>query len=310
MLDADRLLLGPSMAPQLIHDLLDLDARPVRKRRPAAAGPLAFAALAGSSIAAPDAAPWVSDFLSAAYYRRPLPEREVDDLRLAFAILQPYWYRTDPARRLRLADLPAFHRAFGRDRFERARSPRGTLGRHQLLARAVRLLGEWFGEAYADDDRRAWGIAFPTTSERDAYEPSHRLALARLGALTPERAPLERQGWHTYPPVAIAGAGAVVDALTHAECWPDYATEIGRFTPLRPGGLRGQTFEIEVAAGTASGRPLFARGYVTVTTLVTPDDPHALRAYFRAVEAGMARYGHDEPDILPYGAMPLAGLDL
>src|SRR3954452_901044 len=66
MLDADRLLLGPSMAPQLIHDLLDLDARPVRKRRPAAAGPLAFAALAGSSIAAPDAAPWVSDFLSAA----------------------------------------------------------------------------------------------------------------------------------------------------------------------------------------------------------------------------------------------------
>src|SRR3954466_4866557 len=74
MLDADRLLLGPSMAPQLIHDLLDLDARPVRKRRPAAAGPLAFAALAGSSIAARDAAPWVSDFLNAAYYRRPRPE--------------------------------------------------------------------------------------------------------------------------------------------------------------------------------------------------------------------------------------------
>ena len=29
--------------------------------------------------------------------------------------------------------------------------------------------------------------------------------------------------------------------------------EIGRFTPLRAGGLPGQTFEIEVAAGTESG---------------------------------------------------------
>src|SRR3954451_22476881 len=73
MLDADRLLLGPSKAPQLIHDLLDLDARPVRKRRPAAAGPLAFAALAGSSIAARDAGARGSDFLNGAYYRRPPP---------------------------------------------------------------------------------------------------------------------------------------------------------------------------------------------------------------------------------------------
>jgi len=50
-------------------------------------GPLRFARMSGSSIAGRDAAPWVTDFLNAAYYRRPEAGREVDDLRLAFAIL-------------------------------------------------------------------------------------------------------------------------------------------------------------------------------------------------------------------------------
>ena len=35
-------------------------------------GPVGFAKMAGSSIAGPDAAAWVTDFLNAAYYRRPL----------------------------------------------------------------------------------------------------------------------------------------------------------------------------------------------------------------------------------------------
>ena len=48
----------------------------------------------------------------------------------------------------------------------------------------------------------------------------------------------------------MPSAEAVIAALTRPETWPDYASEIGRFTPLRPGGLAGQTFEIEVAAGT------------------------------------------------------------
>ena len=56
------------------------------------------------------------------------------------------------------------------------------------------------------------------------------------------------------------------------------AAAAGRFTPPRAGGLDGQTFEIEVAAGTDSGRPMFTRGYVTITKLVTPADPHALAA--------------------------------
>ena len=104
----------------------------------------------------------------------------------------------------------------------------------------------------------------------------------------------------------MPSAESVTAALTRPETWPDYASEIGRFTPLRRGGLLGQTFEIEVAAGTESGRPAFTRGYVTITALVTPEDPAALRAWFDAVT----------PDVLapsrgcPYGAEPIVGLDL
>ena len=97
----------------------------------------------------------------------------------------------------------------------------------------------------------------------------------------------------------MPSAEGVIAALTQPETWPDYASEIGRFTPLRPGGLLGQTFEIEVAAGTRSGRPVFTRGYVTITSLVTPDDPQALRDWFEALEDGLARYGNDEPRALP-----------
>lgn len=273
-------------------------------------GPLRFARMTGSSIAARDAAPWVTDFLNAAYYRRAPDEREVDDLRLAFAILTTYWCRKDPRRRLHVTDLPAFHRAFGADRFSTEQSTRGTLSRSQLEEGGARLLGDWFPEAYADDARRGWGIAFPTVEERDAYDPSARLRLARLGPLTPESAPPEQQVWHTYPPVAMPSAEAVIAALTRPETWPDYASEIGRFTPLRPGGLADQTFEIEVAAGTASGRPVFTRGYVTVTTLVTPDDPDALAAWFDALEQGLARYGEDQPRAVPEGGEPLVGFDL
>ena len=142
-----------------------------------------------------------------------------------------------------------------------------------MLEGAPQLVGDWFPDAYGDDARRAWGIAFPSVAERNRYEPGRRLQLARLGKLTPESAPLERQTWHTYPPVAMPSVDGVVSALTRPETWPDYASELGRFTPLRAGGLDGQTFEIEVAAGTESGRPIFTRGYVTITRLVTPDDP-------------------------------------
>ncbi len=269
-----------------------------------------FARMTGSSIAGRDAATWVTDFLNAAYYRSPADDRDVADLRLAFCVLTTYWHRKPRHHRLRLTDLRAFHRAFGRERLATEQSERGTLDRAQLLDGAARLLGPWFAAAYADDDRRGWGIAFPTTEARAAYDPACRMDLADLGKLTPERARPDQQVWHTYPPVEMPSAEAVVAALTAPETWPDYATETGRFTPLRAGGLDGQTFEIEVAAGTRSGRPIFTRGYVTVTALVTPDDPRALAAWFSALEDGLARYGDDEPRAVPEGGQPVVGFDL
>lgn len=273
-------------------------------------GPLRLARLVGSSIAARDAAPWVTDFLNAASYRHPVRERDPEDLRLAFTILTTYWHRLYPQRRLRVTDLSAFHRAFGAHRFDTTRSDRGMLSHDQLVAGGAALLGDWFPAAYADDARRAYGIAFGTHEELEAYDPAERMAFARVGRLTPESAPPAQQTWHTYPPVAMPSAEGVVAALTRPETWPDYASEIGRFTPLRAGGLLGQTFEIDVAAGTESGRPLFTRGYVTITRLVTPDDPDDLRAYFAAVEDGLARYGDGEPRAVPEGGEPVVGFDL
>src|SRR3954447_17010631 len=130
--------------------------------RASASPQIRFAKMTGSSIAGPDAAGWITDFLNAAYYRRDPDRREVDDVRLAFAIITTRWHRLGQ-RRLRLGDVVPFHAAFGRDRFvDGARSARGTLDRGQLLDGAGRLLGPWFADAYADAGRRGWGIAFET----------------------------------------------------------------------------------------------------------------------------------------------------
>ncbi len=274
----------------------------------APSSPLRSAGMAGSSIAGRDAAPWVTDFLNAAYFRRSVAHRDVDDLRLAFCIVTTHWHRK--GKRLHLTDLRAFHRAYGGERFDPERSARGTLDRDGLLEGAARLLGDWFPAAYADRARRGWGIAFETLDERAAYDPESRLRLAKLGRLTPESTPLDQQVWHTYPPVEVPSAEAVIDTLTRPETWPDFASEIGRFTPLRATGLLGQTFEIEVAAGTDSGRPLFTRGYVTITRLVTPDDPQALDAYISELEDGLARFGKDEPRAVPEGGTPIVAFDL
>ena len=93
-------------------------------------------------------------------------------------------------------------------------------------------------------------------------------------------------------PGATRATKTMIAAITKPETWPDYATELGRFTPLRAGGLAGQTFEIEVAANTRTALPVFTRGYVTITTLVTPADEKALHDWFEALEAGMEKYGN------------------
>jgi hypothetical protein len=265
-----------------------------------------FARMSGSSIAAPDAAGWVTDFLNASYYAKPVGQRDPEDLRLAFGIVTTRWQRS--GRRLHAHDVLAFHRAFGRRRFNAAE--RGTLDRDQLLAGAAKLHGDWFPAAWADDARRGWGIAFETAAEKAAYVPEKRLELAKLGELTPAVKPQAEQVWHTYAPVAVPDPDALVDAVTRPERWPDYGTAIGRFTPLRSGGLAGQTFEIEVAAQPADKTPVYTRGYVTITRLVTHADPEPLAAYVAELNEGMARIGRDEPQPVPDGATPLVGFDL
>jgi hypothetical protein len=108
----------------------------------------------------------------------------------------------------------------------------------------------------------------------------------------------------------MPSADAVIAALSQPETWPDYASALGRFTPLRPGGLAGQTFEIEVVAGADRGRPIFTRGYVTITTIVSREDPEALRAYIDELNDGLARFGRDEPPAVGPGGEAVLAFDL
>jgi hypothetical protein len=229
---------------------------------------VALARMPGSSIAAPGAMPWVTDFLNAAFGARPREERDPADLRLAFGVLTTRWAQR--GRRLGARDLPAFHRAFGGLRLEGSGGRTGTLDHDALLEGGARLLGDWFPAAWADDRRRAHGIAFPTVAARRGFDPGDRLVHAALGDLTPPRAPEDRRHRHIYAPVALPDPEGAVALLRAPARWPDFGSASGRFTALRRGGgLRGQTFEIEVAAEPVPRLPVFQRAYVTCTGLAT-----------------------------------------
>jgi hypothetical protein len=269
------------------------------------------ARMSGTSISAPDAVGWVTDFLNAAYYAR-MPElRDVEDLRVAFAILTTRWHRLGH-RRLHAPDVVAFHRAFVRDRLsDSVESPRGTLTREQLFTGAATLFGPGFEEAYVDDGRRAYGIAFETLGERDGYKPEYRLRHAKLGEPTPPARPRNEQVWHTYNPVPIESPQRTLAALLRPETWPDYGTDIGRFTPVRSGGLLRQTFEIEVITALTSRTPAILRGYVSVSRLLTRDeDEDGLAAYAARLSELMVRFGRDQPPAFPEGCTPLLALCL
>lgn len=273
-----------------------------------------LARAAGSSIATPAAAGWVTGFLNAAYYARPRERRAVDDLRLAFCVLTTRWHRSG-GRRLGARDVLAFNSAFGALRFLDAReSGWGQLDRDQLLEGAARLLGDWFPDAYADPARRGWGIAFPTEAVRDRHRPEDRLAHAALGRLTPPTAPPERQQWKVYEPVPLASAERAVAVMGAPERWPDVGSALGRFTSLRAGGLEGQTFEIEVAAAPlrVERAPIFTRAYVTATAVHVDGGPGAdgLAAYVAELNAAVAAHGGGMPPPVPDGARPHLALHL
>jgi hypothetical protein len=232
----------------------------------------------------------VTDFLNAAYFAHEPEQRDVENLRIAFAILTTRWHRLGH-RRLHAPDVLGFHRAFARARLDDRRSPRGTLDREQLLEGAGRLLGPWCPAALRDDERRAHGIAFETRDERDAFRPELRLRHAKLGDPTPPERPLREQVWHTYAPVPVASAKAV--------------------TAVRSGGLAGQTFEIEVFTALLPRAPAVIRAYVTVTTLLLRDaGAEDLDGFVATLNEHMLRAGRDEPAPVPDGATALLALEL
>ncbi|CAA9483530.1 MAG: hypothetical protein AVDCRST_MAG67-1112 [uncultured Solirubrobacteraceae bacterium] len=273
--------------------------------------PVHLARMSGTSIAGPDAVGWMTDFLNAAYYARRPGLRDVEDLRVALAILTTRWHQLGN-RRLRAPDVLAFHRAFFRERIlDSADTPRGMLDREQLFAGAARLIGPWFEHSYRDDALRAHGIAFQSAAERAAYKPEHRLRHAKLGAPTPPERPRNEQVWHTYNPVEVSSAPQTLAALARPETWPDYASDLGRFTAVRSGGLAGQTFEIEVISALTPRTPAILRGYVTVTRFFTREDRATeLEAYAERLSERMVRYGRDQPPAYPPGCTPLAAICL
>ena len=70
-----------------VDDAAEVEAQ---QREVPRSGPLRFARMTGSSIAARDAAPWVTDFLNAAYYRRAVDAREVDQPNGGEELTSPY----------------------------------------------------------------------------------------------------------------------------------------------------------------------------------------------------------------------------
>jgi hypothetical protein len=260
------------------------------------AGPVRIMRMGGSSIAAPGAAAWITDFLNAAYYARPADARDVDDLRLALCVLTTCWARRG-GRRLGARDLPAFHRAFGTARLGAG----GRLDRAALLDGAAGMLGDWFRAAYADPERRAHGVVFETAAERRAYDPALRLARAAVAPLDPPRAPPAERQWSTYPPVALPDAGAAVRLLADPARWPDMGCAAGWFTAVREGGLPGVTFEIDVSAALVPRAPIFTRAYVTCTDVQLEGEP--LERAARALDEHVT-------EALPEGATPIAFVQL
>ncbi|MGI9016887.1 MAG: hypothetical protein ACR2HR_07265 [Euzebya sp.] len=237
-----------------------------------------------------------------------MDNRDLDDLRLAFTILTTYWHQQD-TRTLGAVDVVRFHSAFGTSRLSGVDGGRGRLDRRSLLSGGDRLIGSWFSEAAQDWDRLGWGIAFETVAGKQAHDPTARLGRASIGPLSPPRRPTSEQIWHTYPPVEVPDTAATVEAVLAVEHWPDYAAELGRFTPLRRGGLQDQTFEIEVVGFPTPRTPVFIRAYVTITTLVTADDKTALDTWVDDVKTGFAAHPHEMSPI-PEGAVVNAGFDL
>ena len=241
--------------------------------------------MSGLSIAGRDAAPWVTDFLNAAYLppagrrargRRPARWRSASSPPTGTA--RP----GAPAACCRPARLPPGLR------------PRAL--RHRGVARAARCAAP----SCCPAPRTAGRVVPGGLRRRRAARLGHRVPDRRgarrlrprpapgdrpLGDLTPEQAPLAEQVWHTYPPVAMPSAEGVIAALTRPETWPDYASRSAASRRCARAGCSARRSRSRSPRAREAGRPVFTRGYVMITDLVTPEDPPALRDWFAALEA-------------------------
>ncbi len=271
--------------------------------------PTATARLVGTTVASPTAAPWITDLLNAAYFARDPQARDLDDLRLAFAIVTTFWHEQDH-HPVGARDLVRFHRALGTARLQRAGGRQGTLDTHALLAGGDHLFGDWFSEAARDPARRGWGIVFRTEAAKRDYRPEARLEQTHLGPVTPPVADASDQVVSTYPPVEVPDPAATVAALEAVDQWPEYGSELGRFTALRDGGLRGQTFEIEVLGFPSPRTPVLLRAHVTAERLaVAGQQDDALDAWLAQLRLAFAARS-DQPSPIPAGAQVHAMLAL
>lgn len=252
---------------------------------------------------------WARQLLNAAYFDHPEDERDPASMRLAIGVLNTWWQRHD-YRKVGPLDLPAFDRAFDRRlALAAAHIGRKPLSREELLAGAGRLLGNWFADAWADDERRAWGIAFETVADRDAYQPDRRVDVNAFGPLAPPRAPDHERTWHTYSPVAGPSVAGLIDALERTERWPDYGSELGVFTATHRGPLLSQTFEVQLLKPVPGlVHPL--RAYVSVTQVIARDRAATLDARVRALNEAVSAWGEGARTVVPAGATPHMALDL
>ena len=250
----------------------------------------AAARMAGSSIVAPSGIAWATRFLNAAFYARPREERSVDDLRFAHGVLSTLWL--ERGRRLGARERRPLREAFGEAQLDAA----------ALRAGAERLLGDWFGAAWDDPARRAYGIAFRSEAERRSFDPGSRLRRGTLRALAGPRRPAERQTWSTYPPIPLPDPDAALSLLSDPPRWPDFCSSAGRFTPVRRGGLEGQTFEIHLALHPGPHALVATRGYVTCTAVQL-----AVRSS-QLAEVGLVR--RYVPEALPEGTRVLGYVEL
>ena len=163
-----------------------------------------FARMSGTSIAAPDAAGWVTDFLNAAYYarepraaRRRRPAARVRDRHDALAPAR----RPPPARRPTCSPSTApSAAAAARQRSERARhaGPRAAADAGRAL------LGDWFPDGVGRrraprlGDRLRDGGARRRVRAR--APPARRASSARSRRPS---SPTAEQVWHTYAPVEV-----------------------------------------------------------------------------------------------------------